>query len=207
MKTSAFMNRFNLTFVGIFAIGSLSSAKIPGQIRINCQSNEIGRIEVTLDQPHQYTMSDEYAHYRITTKRYDRLTNQYLGTETLPIDIHSNLAEAYIATNEVAPLFPEPTVYLKVPAFGVDWKKSGDQCYVQAPSFGFNLTLGMKTNTIYETHSQALITPYQTNPNITTTIVPGVGFGQAVDTLNGEYCPSTSLWTPANDTLQCSVEK
>jgi hypothetical protein len=60
-----------------------------------------------------------------------------------------NDAIAHLSTNEVVHLFPEQTLYLKVPAYGINWSSFSNQCYVIAPSFGFDLTLGVATNKIY----------------------------------------------------------
>jgi hypothetical protein len=206
MSNNLKLNKF-LVAASFLIIGSeLGFAKAPEKLKINCQSDEIGKIEILIDGRNGFGSNEEF-YYQMTTKRFDRTSGNYLGSQTHKIDVHSNLAIAHLSTNDVVHLFPEQTLYLKLPAYGVNWQKNSDKCYVIAPSFGIDLTLGIETDTIYKTHSKPYLRLYQTNPDLSFIMVPGVPFAHPEDSLNGEQCPDTNQWALADDTLKCAVVK
>jgi hypothetical protein len=179
-------------------------AKAPEKLEFTCTSQAIGKIGITLSQPNSFG-SPEIVNYKITSQRYDRQSGQLLGSDEYPIDVHSNDAIATFSTNDGSvSLFKEPTLYIKIPAFGVNWAQHLTDCYVVAPSYGFNLTLGVKSNTVYEDYSKAEMRTFQRNPQVTVVMVPGYPYSEPQDYLAGVKCPNINQWQMA-DEITCSV--
>jgi hypothetical protein len=194
-KGELMKTQFQLLLVALVS-SSAAFAGAPEKLQITCQSADIGKIEVTLSEYNSFG-SDEIYYYKITTKRFDSHTGKFLGSEEYPIDVHSNDARAILSTNAVVHLYPEQTLYLKVPAFGVDWQNFENKCYVEAPSLGFDLTFGLETNRTYDDHSKPYVRTYQTNPKVSWILVPGTPYARPQDVLNGKYCPDVDQWREA----------
>jgi hypothetical protein len=191
-----------LTIITLFT--GFAFAKAPEKLEFTCSSQSIGKIAITLSQPHSFG-SAEIVNYKITSQRFERQTGELLGSDEYPIDTHSNDAIATLSTNDGAvSLYSEPTLHITVPAFGVDWLQHQTNCYARAPSFGINLTLGINSNTVYEDHSKAYIRTYQRNPQVNVIMVPSIPFSEPHDFLAGKRCPDTNQWQEA-DEITCSV--
>ena len=184
-------------------MSTVAFAAAPTNLKINCQSKDIGKIEITLSESNSFG-SDEMFYYKINSNRYDRQSEESLGSDEYPINVHSNDYMARLSTNESVHLYPEQTLQIKIPAYGVNWNKFAKKCYVQAPSFGFDLTLGVESNKVYQDHSKAYVRTYQTNPEVSTIMVPGAPFSHPQEVLNGKDCPDINQWRLA-DEIVCNV--
>ncbi len=183
----------------------LESKPLPPSLNITCQSTDIGKIELNLNSPNGFGSSENF-YYKINSKRYHRTTQEFLGSEEYPINVHSNDARAVLSSNSgIVHLYPEPTLYLQIPAFGVDWQKHAKECYRGAPSYGFSLTLGLESNKIYQDRSKSYERLYQTNPRVTFVMVPGVPFAHPQDVLDGKHCPDLDQWK-LSDEIVCTVK-
>ena len=191
----------------LLGLATNSMAAAPKVIAITCRSPATGVVELRMNSPKIYSAEQETIEYELDVTTYDKQSGRSLGTVHYPVDEHSNFVRARLYTEAgPAPLRKEPNVNLKVPAFSTPalWAQYPDTCYVPVPNAGFNLDLGLNTNTVLQDQTQSSMIRYAVNPNIYQVMKPGIGWPSIRDALKERYCPDTVLWEQL-PTIECVV--
>jgi hypothetical protein len=196
------LQKILLTTLALLASTSTGHAAAPTKLQLNCKGPSVGYVEITLANPKEE--GDIY--YTLSTKRYDSRTGQLIGERSYPIDEHAETLARIFPNDGPAPLKPEPILSVTIPAFGVDWARNSNSCYVKAPTGGLQLQIGVKTKQIVTSqYEEPLVNPYETNPEVESVLEPGVGFGSIHEVLHGEECPDLDQWRDVNG-LSCSLD-